>query len=95
MDKSVQASTSAMETPVIEPATQAFLDALASRGGKPIYQLCVEDARGVLDGLQSQPVEKLPVREDDLAAAGYWATGTRMTAWCAKSPMERVPPWCS
>ncbi len=70
MNPSDRPNISETETPVIEPATRAFLDALAARGGKPIYQLSIEDARGVLDGLQSQPVEKAPAREDDILIPG-------------------------
>ena len=47
----------------LEPTTQKFIDALAAQGGKPIYQLSNAEARAVLEGLQSQPVDKLPAVE--------------------------------
>ncbi|HWR17233.1 MAG TPA: alpha/beta hydrolase [Terriglobales bacterium] len=55
----------AAKKPILEPTTQAFLDTLASQGGKPIYQLSYADARSVLEGAQSGPVEKLPAEIDD------------------------------
>jgi acetyl esterase len=58
------------EAPVLEPTTQRFIDALASRGGKPIYQLSIADAREVLEGLQRQPIEKLPAQEEDITIPG-------------------------
>lgn len=49
----------------LEPITQKFIDALTAQGGKPIYQLSIAEARGVLEGLQSQPVDKLPAAVED------------------------------
>jgi acetyl esterase len=46
--------------PILEHTTQAFLDALAAQGGKPIYQLSYADARKVLEDAQSGDVAKLP-----------------------------------
>ncbi|WP_349971405.1 alpha/beta hydrolase [Pseudomonas caspiana] len=42
----------AAETPYIEHNTQAFLNALAAGGGKPLEQLNPKDARAVLTGAQ-------------------------------------------
>lgn len=41
--------------PVLEPTTQAFLDALAEKGDPPIYKLSVQQARDVLEGAQADP----------------------------------------
>lgn len=54
------AAQPAASAPVLEPTTQAFIDALAKAGGAPIYTLSPEAARKVLDGAQSGPVAKLP-----------------------------------
>jgi acetyl esterase len=54
----------------LEPKTQKFIDALAAQGGKPIYQLSNAEARAVLEGLQSQPVDKLPAVEEDRTIPG-------------------------
>ena len=54
----------------LEPTTQKFIDALAAQGGKPIYQLSNAEARAVLEGLQSQPVDKLPAVEEDRTIPG-------------------------
>jgi acetyl esterase len=51
--------------PVVEPKTEAFLDELASQGGPQIYELSVEDARGVLSDAQSGAVEQLPADTED------------------------------
>ena len=48
-------------TPVLEPMTQKFIDALAAAGGPPIYTLTPSAAREVLASAQRQPVAKLPV----------------------------------
>jgi acetyl esterase len=51
---------------VLEPKTQAFIDALAAQGGKPIYELSYADARKMLeDGQASVNVSKLPVDVED------------------------------
>ena len=56
--------------PVVEPNTQTFLDGLAAKGGPQIYELSVEDARGVLSGAQSGQVEKLPADSEDRLIPG-------------------------
>lgn len=50
----------------LEPSTQAFIDALAAKGGEPIYKLPVPQARQVLEDAQSGNVAKLPVDKQDL-----------------------------
>ena len=62
--------TKIFEAPVLEPTTQNFIDGLAFQGGKPIYELSIADAREVLEGLQRQPVEKLPAQEEDITIPG-------------------------
>ena len=46
--------------PVLDPTTQAFVDALETQGGKPLYTLSYEDARKVLEDAQAINVKKLP-----------------------------------
>jgi acetyl esterase len=55
---------------ILEQKTQQFIDALAAQGGEPIYQLSISDARAVLDTAQSQPVETLAARIEDLTIPG-------------------------
>jgi len=51
---------------VLEPKTQAFVDALAAQGGKPLYELSYADARKVLEDVQaSASVTKLPADVED------------------------------
>src|SRR5215467_1608322 len=50
---------------VLEPKTQAFVDALGAQKGKPIYELSYSDARKVLEDAQAQPVTKLPADIED------------------------------
>jgi acetyl esterase len=51
--------------PVLEPTTQAFVDALEAKGGKPLYTLSYEDARKVLEDAQAINVRKLPADIED------------------------------
>jgi len=46
--------------PILEPKTQAFVDALNAQGGKPLYELSYADARKVLEDAQAIEVRKLP-----------------------------------
>src|ERR1700712_5343935 len=65
------ASAIAQAAPVLEPATQHFIDALAAKKGPPIYTLSPADARNVLAGAQAQPVEKQAAQiEDRVIEAG-------------------------
>ena len=48
------------ENPILEPKTQAFIDALNAQGGKPLYELSYAAARKVLEDAQAAPVTKLP-----------------------------------
>jgi acetyl esterase len=51
--------------PVLEPATQKFVDALTAAGGPPLHTLSPADARNVLARVQAQPVVKLPASIQD------------------------------
>ncbi len=44
-----------MNKVVLEGHTQTFIDALAAKGGEPIYKLTPQEARDVLEKVQSQP----------------------------------------
>jgi acetyl esterase len=49
----------------IEPITRAFLETINAQGGPQIYELSVDDARGVLAGAQAGDVPKLPADIED------------------------------
>ena len=51
--------------PILEPQTQAFIDALHAQGGKPIYELSYSSARKVLEDAQAGPVTRLPADVED------------------------------
>jgi acetyl esterase len=51
---------SSQKRPVLEPTTQAFIDAVNAQGGKPLYELSYADARKVLENVQASDVTKLP-----------------------------------
>jgi len=57
---------------VLEPKTRAFIDALNSQGGKPLYTLPYADARKLLEDAQSVPVTKqgADIEERDLPVGG-------------------------
>jgi acetyl esterase len=61
---------SAAKAPVLEARTAEFIRGLEAAGGKPIYKLPVETARGVLDGLQSKPITKLPAQIEERKIPG-------------------------
>src|SRR5260370_38115264 len=48
------------KTSILEPKTQAFVDALNAQGGKPLYELSEAAARKVLEDAQAIEVRKLP-----------------------------------
>lgn len=49
----------------LEKKTERFLKELAEKDGPPLYKLSPEKARKVLDNLQAEPVDKLPVLIED------------------------------
>ena len=53
------------KSPVLEPHTRAFIDALAAQGGEPLYKLSYAAARKVLEDLQAAPVAKLPAEVEE------------------------------
>jgi acetyl esterase len=58
-------------TPFIEPATQRWLDELATADGPPLYELSPADARQVLRSVQAgTAVELLPAEIDDRVIPG-------------------------
>jgi len=64
----------ALAAPVAQHDTQAFLDALARGGGKPIEQLSPADARAVLTGAQAGAKVALPpatLTEKTIAVDGH------------------------
>jgi acetyl esterase len=54
-----------IQTPVLYPVVQDFLNELAAQGGPPLYELSPQDAREVLRGLQAGRVAKLPADIED------------------------------
>jgi acetyl esterase len=54
-----------IQTPVLYPTAQDFLNHLAAQGGPPLYELSPQDARQVLRDLQSIRVAKLPADIED------------------------------
>ncbi|MBS0651202.1 MAG: alpha/beta hydrolase [Verrucomicrobia bacterium] len=53
--------------PILEPATQAFISELESKGGTPIYKLSPKEARAILEKVQSGPVKKAAVSIEEKA----------------------------
>jgi acetyl esterase len=54
-----------IQTPVLYPAVQDFLNDVAAQGGPPLYELSPRDARQVLRGLQAGDVPKMPAQIED------------------------------
>lgn len=59
------ASAAGFAAASLEPGAQAFVDAVAAAGGKPIYTLSPADARKVLSGAQAGKVATLPAEIED------------------------------
>jgi acetyl esterase len=53
------------DAPVLEAGTQAFVDAVAASGGKPIYTLSYAEARAVLAGAQAQTLKSAATSVQD------------------------------
>src|SRR4051794_9982805 len=53
------------KNPILEPTTQAFVDALKAQGGKPLYELSFADARNLLENAQAIDITKLPADVED------------------------------
>jgi len=68
--------------PILEPTTQAFVDALAAQGGKPLYELSYADARRVLEEAQAMEVTKPPadVEEKTLPVGPGGEVGTHLSS---------------
>ncbi len=54
-----------IQTPVLYPAVQDFLNELAAQGGPLLYELSPQDARAALRGLQAVKVARLPADIED------------------------------
>jgi acetyl esterase len=54
-----------IQTPVLYPAVQEFLNKLAAQGGPPLYELSPQDARAVLRNLQAHRVARPPADIED------------------------------
>lgn len=54
----------------LEPAAQAFADALAAAGGPPLYTLSPDEARAVLDGAQAGSVAMPPAEIEEHTIPG-------------------------
>jgi acetyl esterase len=56
-------STTTTHPPVVlEPASQEFVEATAKP--PPLYELTPAEARKVLDDVQAEPIDKLPVEDN-------------------------------
>lgn len=61
----VSAVSGAVAGPVLEPATQTFIDQRTAAGGTPLYKLTPAEARNVLLAAQSGPIAKPAVEIED------------------------------
>lgn len=62
---------STLKESALEPTTRKFIEGLEAKGGTPLYKLSIEDARKLLEDLQSAyDVEKLPVDIEDITIEG-------------------------
>jgi acetyl esterase len=77
---------------VLEPETQAFIDALAAQGGKPVYELPYADARKGLEDLQaSAKVKKLPADVEDKVLPAGPSGQTSVSIYRPKGAKDSLP----
>ncbi len=55
---------------VLEKNTESFIKKITSQGGEPIYKLTPKQARAVLEKIQSEPIQKAPVKIEDKIIPG-------------------------
>jgi acetyl esterase len=60
----------AFDYSTVEQKTRGFLESLQKSGGPPLYTLTPNDARAVLSGLQSGPIQKPPAEIDSHTIQG-------------------------
>ena len=77
---------------VLEAKTQAFIDALEAKGGKPIYELSYADARKMVEDAQaSVNVNKLPADLEDKAFPVGPTGQTSVTIYRPKGAKGTLP----
>ncbi|MCC9623970.1 alpha/beta hydrolase [Thalassospira sp. MA62] len=85
------ASSAAVAEPVLEPATQDFIDVLSASGGPAIYTLTPDQARDVLSGAQAGDIEKPAVDIQD-TVFGVGPTGeTKVRIIRPQGNQDRLP----
>ena len=74
------------QRPILEPTTQAFIDALNAKGAKPLYELSYGAARNMLEDAQAGNVKTLPADVESLSQRSYeeFANGP----WLTTAAME-------
>ena len=87
----VLSASTALANPVLEPATQNFIDALSASGGPAIYTLTPNQARDVLSGAQSGDVAKPAVDITDTTFAVGPTGATKVRIIRPQGNQERLP----
>lgn len=82
-------------SPGVEHNTQAFLEALAAAGGKPLETLSPADARAVLAGAQAAPKVPLPPADVSEKTINVDGKPIRLTIVRRRAPKANCPPSCS
>lgn len=79
------------DAPVLEPATQNFINALAAANGPAIYTLTPDQARNVLSGAQAGPVAAPAVDTEDRTLPVGPTGATRVRIFRPKGNTDRLP----
>jgi acetyl esterase len=76
----------------LEPTTNQFIQALAAKGGPPIYKLSIEEARKVLDSAQAGSVNKVPAQIEDrtIPVRSAGETSLRADQTMAAEPSRKI-----
>src|SRR5690348_5484665 len=76
---------------ILEKNTEAFIKELQSKGGKPLYTLTPEQARSVLEKVQSDPIEKPEVHIEEKKVPSQTKKGISLLIVRPKNSTEPLP----
>lgn len=80
-----------MKKVILEKKTQAFIDELAAKGGKPLYKMTPAEAREVLETLQSSPAEEPLVKIESLVISGGPKDKVSISIYRPEESVGKIP----
>ncbi len=80
-----------MKKPLLVGEVKKFVDELAVKGGKPLYELSPEEARNVLINVQNAPTDKTGVSIKDIRIPAYDDEEITVRFVCPEETSENLP----